>query len=140
MLHFQNFLWCSSDSLCVSAAGLTSTLQSEYAAVTAPPNTTITSGGSNMPSSSAAAKDNRDAVNSPAGDAAEAVAAHGDNTTGAGHPAPQALVYLAALSPPLAVALAHPGSFLTLLSVRARPPCFVCELLVYLAALSAPLV
>lgn len=88
---------CQDDHPCASGpTGLTSTLQSEYAALTA------SAAGPDATESAAAAQ--------PSAGDEEAQAAE--------HPAPQPLVYLVALAPPLGIALAHPGSFLTLLSVR----------------------
>ena len=90
-------------------AGLTSTLQSEYAAVTvaqlAPLRKHAT--GTNAA---------REGDTAGGGDAA------GQNPGQNPEPASQPLVFLAALAPPLGIALGHPGAFLTLLSVRS-PGC-----------------
>lgn len=84
-------------------AGLTSTLQSEWAAVTTP-----------AARAQRAAPPAQDAGGGPT-EAVDTGDAEGDNTL-----APRPLVFLAALTPPLGVALSHPGAFLTLLSVSAR--------------------
>jgi len=86
-------------------AGLTSTLQSEWAAVTAP---------AAQAQAQRAAPPAQDAGGGPT-EAVDTGDAEGGNTL-----APRPLVFLAALTPPLGVALSHPGAFLTLLSVSAR--------------------
>lgn len=84
-------------------AGLTSTLQSEWAAVTAP-----------AAQAQRAAPPAQDAGGGPT-ESVDTGDSEGDNTL-----APRPLVFLAALTPPLGVALSHPGAFLTLLSVSSR--------------------
>lgn len=101
----------AADMCPASPAGLTSTLQSEYAAVTGSAAEPDADSQLRSPDVSKAAGDSL-AEGADAGSTADAQHSH---------PAPQFLVYLAALLPPLAVASAHPGSFLTLLSVSFRP-------------------